>query len=197
MTARAALAPPRKPCRTISAYHELMPTIKKTATVRTPAKKVPKIDAATRSAQVLRRFRVVFNAVKTHFRQVEKDAGIGGAQLWALGLIQASPGIGMNELAQAMDVHQSTASNLVRTLVEREMVGITKSEADRRAVTLRVMPNGSKVLRKAPGPFTGVLPKALASLDEKTLARLDVDLAKLIAALEADDSAEGTPLGQP
>ena len=103
----------------------------------------------------------------------------------------------MNELAQAMDVHQSTASNLVRTLVEREMVGITKSEADRRAVTLRVMPNGSKVLRKAPGPFTGVLPKALASLDEKTLARLDVDLAKLIAALEADDSAEGTPLGQP
>ena len=52
------------------------------------------------------------------------------------------------------------------------------------------------MLRLAPGPFTGVLPEALASLDEKTLLRLDRDLAKLIAALDADDRAVGIPLGQ-
>ena len=28
--------------------------------------------------QVLRRFRVVFNAVRTHFRQMEKQVGLGG-----------------------------------------------------------------------------------------------------------------------
>jgi hypothetical protein len=36
----------------------------------------------------------------------------------------------------------------------------------------------------------------LASLDPKTLARLDADLAKLIAVLEADDRAKGIPLGE-
>jgi DNA-binding MarR family transcriptional regulator len=150
----------------------------------------------TPATRVLRRFRVVFNAVKTHFRQIEKSAGIGGAQLWALGVIRSNPNIGVGELARAMDVHQSTASNLVKSLVERELIVMTKDAADRRAVALRLLPAGTKVLRMAPGPFAGVLPGALASLDPKTLARLDADLAKLIAVLEADDRAKGIPLGE-
>jgi MarR family transcriptional regulator, organic hydroperoxide resistance regulator len=146
--------------------------------------------------QVLRRFRVVFNAIKAHFRQIEKEAGIGGAQLWALGVVQGSPGIGMTELARAMDVHQSTASNLVKSLVERELLAVEKSGADRRTVALRVRPGGRKVLRSAPGPFTGVLPDALATLDARTLSRLDKDLEKLIEALHADEDAADVPLGQ-
>ena len=146
------------------------------------------------SASVLRRFRVVFNAVKSHFRQVETTVGIGGAQLWALGVIRERPGIGIGDLAQAMDVHHSTASSLAKALVERHLIAATKDGADRRAVSLRVLPAGTKVLQGAPGPFTGVLPDALASLDSKTLRRLDRDLAKLIVALEADERATGIPL---
>jgi DNA-binding MarR family transcriptional regulator len=146
---------------------------------------------------VLRRFRVVFNAVKTHFRQIETGAGIGGAQLWALGVVSARPGIGMNDLASAMDVHQSTASNLVKSLVERQLIATVRDGEDRRTVALRILPAGRKVLRSAPGPFSGVLPDALAGLDARTLARLDQDLGKLIAALHADEGAEGIPLGQP
>src|SRR4051812_28653448 len=79
-------------------------------------------DIGEPAARVLRRFRIVFNAVKTHFQQVEKKAGLGGAQIWAPSIIRSSPGIGVNDLARGMDVHQSTASNLVKTLVERELV---------------------------------------------------------------------------
>jgi len=68
------------------------------------------------AARVLRRFRLVFNAVKAHFQQVERSAGVGGAQLWALSIIREHPGRGVNDLARAMDVKQSTASNLVRAL---------------------------------------------------------------------------------
>lgn len=148
------------------------------------------------AAQVLRRFRLVFNAVKTHFQQVEKQAGVGGAQLWALSVVRDRPDIGVNDLAQAMDIHQSTASNLVKTLVARGLLAAVKSEADRRAVHLHVLPAGRKVLAKAPGPLTGVLPQALASLDARTLKRLDADLAKLISALDADERAANIPLGQ-
>ena len=148
------------------------------------------------ATQVLRRFRVVFNSIKTHFRHIEKGTGIGGAQVWALGVVRANPGIGVNDLARAMDVHQSTASNLVRSLVDRQLVVAVKDGVDRRAVTLRILPGGRKVLRTTPGPFTGVLPEALASLDTRTLSRLDKDLGRLIAALEADERAAGIPLGQ-
>ncbi|MGY4829072.1 MarR family winged helix-turn-helix transcriptional regulator [Sphaerotilaceae bacterium SBD11-9] len=154
------------------------------------------VDDQASAARVLRQFRQVFNAVKTHFQQVEKKTGVGGAQLWALSIIRAHPGIGVNALAQAMDVHQSTASNLVKTLAEREYITASKSALDRRNVQLSILPPGAQLLKKAPGPFTGVLPEALAQLQPETLARLEVDLSELLALLNPDERAANIPLGQ-
>jgi DNA-binding MarR family transcriptional regulator len=151
-------------------------------------------DGVVPATRVLRQFRVVFNAVKSHFRQVEREAGLGGAQLWALSVIERSPGIGVTELARALDIHQSTASNLIKALVERGLINAAREGVDRRGVALRVLPGGEQLLRKAPGPFAGVLPDALAGLDGETLTRLENDLGKLIAALAADESAAAVPL---
>jgi DNA-binding MarR family transcriptional regulator len=157
----------------------------------------PALDALDQpAARVLRRFRLVFNAVKTHFQQVEKKAGVGGAQIWALSVVRAQPGIGVSALAQAMDIHQTTASNLVKALVGAELLVAEKNGADRRTVQLRVLPAGTRVLRKAPGAFAGVLPDALARLDAQTLVRLDRDLSALIRELGVDDKAAGIPLAQ-
>jgi len=169
------------------------------------AKRLPRPDDADSrranahpesSARVLRRFRVVFNAVKTHFQQAEKKTGIGGAQLWALSVVRDTPGIGVNDLARAMDIHQSTASNLVKALVTAGLLAAERKGPDLRAVQLRVLPAGTRVLRKTPGPFSGLLPEALAALDPKTLERLDRDLAALIELLHADKRAAGIPLAQ-
>lgn len=151
-------------------------------------------DQGEPAVRVLRRFRLVFNAVKTHFQQVEKRAGVGGAQIWALSVICANPGLGVNSLAKAMDIHQTTASNLVKALVGADMLAAEKNGPDRRAVQLRVLPAGHRVLRRAPGPFAGVLPQALARLDASTLGRLDKDLSALIDELHADEKAAGIPL---
>lgn len=150
-------------------------------------------EAPTR---VLRRFRIVFNAVKTHFQQVEKSAGLGGAQLWALSVIAAQPDMGVNDLARAMDIHQTTASNLVKALLGLSLITSHRNGPDRRAVHLQVLPAGERLLRKAPGPFGGVLPEALARLDPQLLERLDQDLGALITALGADERAAGIPLAQ-
>ena len=146
------------------------------------------------AARVLRRFRSVFNAVKTHFQQVEKKAGVGGAQVWALSVIRAQPDIGVGGLAASMDIHQTTASNLVKAMVATELVTVHRDGPDRRATQLRITPAGGRVLKKAPGPFTGVLPQALSALDAQTLARLDDDLGKLLDLLHADERAAGIPL---
>ena len=147
----------------------------------------PPVDNEEAAIAVLRQFRQVFNAVKSHFQQVEKTVGMGGAQVWALSVVREHPGIGVGALAKAMSIHQSTASNLVRTLIEREMVVAVKQGADRRAVQLNLLPAGAKVLRNAPGPFAGVLPDALKALSPATLARLQSDLTELIVAIDADE----------
>ncbi len=158
-----------------------------------PSERPKKTEAAT-PAKVLRRFRVVFNAVRTHFRQVEKQVGLGGAQVWALRLVQQNPGIGMGGIASEMDIHQSTASNLIKVLVRKELITMEKAADDRRNVQLKILPAGRKVLTKVTGPFEGVLPVALGNLSGKTLERLDQDLGALILLLQADETAEETPL---
>jgi DNA-binding MarR family transcriptional regulator len=165
---------------------------RKTPTPRTKAQAAEAEDPAVR---VLRRFRLVFNAVKTHFRAVETKAGVSGAQLWALAVIRDEPGIGVGDLARRMDIHQSTASNLLRGLVEAELVVAERGGADRRAVQLKATPRGARALAKAPGPFTGVLPEVLGRLDKRTLARLERDLDLLIAELDADERGANIPLG--
>lgn len=181
-----------------SPYHSTMPVSTRPARAKPPQGQAPADphELGAPAARVLRKFRIVFNAVKTHFQQVEKRAGIGGAQLWALSVIRDQPGVGVTGLAEAMDIHQSTASNLVKNLIAMALVEASKEGPDRRAVQLYILPSGLKLLRKAPGPFHGVLPEALVRLDAKTLARLDKDLAMLIEALESDESAAGVPLGQ-
>lgn len=155
-----------------------------------------KITPATQPSQVLRRFRVVFNAVRSHFKAIEKQVGLGGAQVWALSIIRDQPGIGMGQLASCMDVHQSTASNLVRGLQKKELLRMDKGTADKRHVHLHIMPQAVQLLADVPGPFEGVLPVALAQLDAATLQRLDQDLVALIRLLKTDESAATIPLAQ-
>jgi len=145
---------------------------------------------------VLRRFRVVFSAVRSHFKQIEKQVGLGGAQVWVLSVVRDQPGLGMGELARCMDVHQSTASNLVRSLQKKELIRMDKDATDKRHVHLHITPQALALLVDVPGPFEGVLPAALAQLDPATLQRLDHDLVALIGLLKADESAGTIPLAQ-
>lgn len=153
-------------------------------------------SGAAHAVQALRRFRVIFNAVKTHFQQVEKITGVGAAQLRALSIMREQPGIRVSELARAMDIHQSTASNLVKTLIARKMVATAKDGMDRRVLHLHLLPASDKVLQRIRGPFIGVLPQALKTLEPKTLKRLNADLDQLIEAMQTDERAALTPLAQ-
>lgn len=116
--------------------------------------------------------------------------------MWALGLVSQHPGIGVGELARAMDINPSTASNLVRLLIERGMIEARREAIDRRAVQLHILTAGAKALRRAPGPFSGVLPEALKALDPASLRRLRADLDRLLVILDADERAARIPLGE-
>lgn len=154
------------------------------------------ISMSPEAARVLRQFRVVFNSVRKHFRATEKKAGISGAHVWALSVVKEHPQIGVGDLARAMDVHQSTASNLVRLLVAEELIAAQKDPVDKRGVRLTISAKGKRVLRSAPNPYEGVLPEALQDLKSTTLKRLERDLAELIEVLDPDQSGAQVPLGR-
>lgn len=158
--------------------------------------KIKNDPGSASTTQVLRRFRVVFNAVRSHFQQVEKQVGLGGAQVWALSVIRDKPGIGVGGIAKDMDIHQSTASNLIKALVRRELISMDKAPEDRRNVKLHILPAGLQILSQVAGPFEGVLPMALGKLPAATLLRLDQDLGELIQLLKADEEAGGIPLAE-
>lgn len=145
---------------------------------------------------LLQQFRVVLKAVKSHFRQVEAITGIGGSQVWALSLVAEAPGIGVSELARRLSIRQPTASVLVRHLVTRRLLETMPHPQDRRSVQLYATAAGELLLQRAPRPFAGVLPGALAQLDEATQERLIGDMSRLIQVMGADAGAAGTPLDQ-
>lgn len=147
------------------------------------------------AARVLRRFRQVFTAVRAHFQMVEKQVGIGGAQVWALGVVAEQPGIAVGALARALHIHQSTASNLVRGLTERGLVRSERGAADRRTVYLHLEPAGHALLARAPVPHAGVLSQALEELDAATLKRLEADLHQLLRTMGQSDNAPASPIG--
>ena len=171
-------------------------TLKEVPGARGKAVNEPETPLADPAARVLRRFRRVFSAVRSHFREIEKHAGIGGAQVWALSLVDQHPGMGVKDLALAMDIHPSTASNLVKALVARQLIETGRHSEDRRAIHLQLRPGGAQVLARVPGPMAGVLPAALAGLDPDTLARLDRDLGDLIERLGGDEASARIPLAE-
>ena len=170
-------------------HEEMPPRATRTSSARRGSR-----DVSPSGAKVLQQFRIVFNAVKTHFQQVERHSGVGGAQVWALSIIRDRPGIGVNDLAKALNVRQPTASNLVKGLSQQALIEVRREGPDRRAVQLHATAEGRAVLKRVPGPFTGVLPEALSALHPDTLQRMEEDLQQLIRHLDADRKAAGIPL---
>ncbi|WP_269532871.1 MarR family winged helix-turn-helix transcriptional regulator [Chitinimonas sp. BJYL2] len=133
-----------------------------------------------READVLKQFRVIFQSVRKHFQSVEALCGVSGSQLWALAKVVEAPGLRVTELAKAMTIHQSTASNLVEGLVQLGLIRRQRGELDQRVVLLYPTEAGEQLYRKAPQPIRGVLPDALSRLDPTRLAGLAQHLNELI-----------------
>lgn len=147
---------------------------------------MPAAPAPANHETVLQQFRVVFNAVKTHLQQMERQTGVSGAQRWALSVVRGHPGIGVSGLAAALHVRQPTASILVRNLAQQGLVEVGRNGPDRRSVQLAITEQGRKLLRQAPQPGAGVLPAALQQLDPAALDLLSGGLSQLIQQLGGD-----------
>jgi len=145
--------------------------------------------------EALQHFRLIFKSVKKHFHWVEQQTGVNGAQLWALAAVVETPGLKVTELAKALAIHQSTASNLIDKLVKQKFLRRERSEEDQRIVFLFPEAAGSRVVKGAPKPLQGVLPDALRRLPAAELAQLNLLLSGVVRKMKVRDATgKSTPL---
>jgi DNA-binding MarR family transcriptional regulator len=146
----------------------------------------------------MQQFRLIFGSARRHDAEVRRLTGISGSQLWALSEIARSEGLRVNDLSERMSLHQTTASNLINALVERNLIRRGRDGADQRVVRLHVTTDGKKMLLRAPGPYVGLLVDALRHLKAPELARLNTALGVLVQTLRnaASDAAGQTLMGE-
>lgn len=154
----------------------------------TPGLGVPAtLQLAALPYDALKRFRLIFKAVQQHSQTIEASCCVSNAQIWILWELSNRPGMRVTELAKALAVHQSTASNLVEKLVRKGLVEKVRNSPDQRVVSLSLTDAGRETLRKAPSPARGLLQQALFDLSDGALRSLNDSLDALIEEMDIKD----------
>ena len=149
---------------------------------------------AERSLEVLEQFRIIVKSIRRHYQDVERRAGLKGSQLWALAQVAEQPGTKVGDLARALAIHQSTASNLLRALEAQGLLRRERQRHDQRQVKLFASKKGLQRLRGAPRPLIGVLQQALSELPAARLHALHAELVHVIALMKVKSKAAARAL---
>lgn len=150
-----------------------------------------------REQNIIKQIRILFKAIQSHAKKVEKKCGLSSAKLWMLHEVSITPGIRVSQLAQALFIHPSTCSNMLDKLEELQLICRDRSKTDQRSVHLYITEKGKELLAKAPSPPQGLLSSALQILNEEQLDNLELSLDPFIAALHfTDDKAALTPISK-
>lgn len=129
--------------------------------------------------------------VQVSMQNIESQHGLSGSQLWALWQISARPGLRVGDLATAMQVRHSTASNLLDKLELRALIKRERQTDDTRVVRIYLTQDGQDVMGALPGPLQGRLRHALQTLPEAELQGLHHGLSCLINTLNTGTPEKG------
>lgn len=149
----------------------------------------PAITPETTFGMVLQLVR----AVQTGMQNIDRSHGLSGSQLWALWHISAQPKLKVSELAVAMHIHHSTASNLLDKLEKRKLVRRERQVKDNRVVCLHLTAQGMAVVKDVPGPLQGRFRRALQAVPQPVLDGLHTGVS---AVLELMGPERGPERGQ-
>jgi len=144
------------------------------------ARKPRGASAAGTVLDTLAKFRLVINSTKRHYKWIEQQTGVNGALVWALWELNQSPGLKVSEIADAMAIHQSTASNLLDKLEQKNLIKRDRSTDDQRVVRLFLTRSGKALITRVPQPARGLLQESLFKLPPESLQTLNHLLEQLL-----------------
>ena len=146
-------------------------TISGQETPRRPPQGVRSPDGV-KGDEVFSKVLQLVRTVQTGMQNIDTSHGLSGSQLWALWQISAQPGQRVSELAAALHIHPSTASNLLDKLEAGGLVRRERRDIDNRVVRLYLSAVGLKLVKEIPGPMKGQLRQALQQVPAPILIGL-------------------------
>ena len=152
-----------------------LPPTKSNASVRNTAQRQHVV-----ALQVLKKLRQAMRLAKPKSDTAQKRVRATNAQIWVLRSIGEHPGIRVTDLAIATALHQSTISNLIRRLKQRQLVRDKRDDIDARVAHLYLTAAGERAVDTGPSAPQNSLPSTLEHLSAKALNLLDRDLTQLL-----------------
>lgn len=140
---------------------------------------------------ILKNFRIIFRALRAHAKSVEKGTGTNTTQLWMLWEISKAPGIKVTKLSEILSIHQTTCSNILDKIQQKDLIRRDRSGPDQRIVHLYLTEKGARLLADAPEPAQGLIVDALRRMPDEVLASLEESLNTLVGALHTIEKDAG------
>ena len=123
-------------------------------------------------------------ALRTRMDEALRPLGLSAPQYLCLELLSRTPGASTSDLAREAFVTRQTMSTLLRSLVDRGLAQRAAQASSRRALPVRLTPEGWDLLREASRVTVEVERVMISSLSESQLRAVQEALSACIAALE-------------
>jgi len=148
------------------------------------------IAAAEETFQLILR---LVRMVQSGMQSIDPSQGLSGSQLWALWQISAQPGLRVAELAKALHIQSSTASNLLDKLESRGLIQRERRDTDNRVVRIYLTNAAIDVVSDIPGPMQGRLRHQLREVPAPILKGLLQGLASILDDMENQSAPRAAP----
>ncbi|HEY1958768.1 MAG TPA: MarR family transcriptional regulator [Polyangiaceae bacterium] len=141
------------------------------------------------SRSVMDSLRLIVRDLRVGAREVERAAGVTGAQLFVLHQLAGDRALSLSDLAERTKTDPSSVSAIVKRLVAARLIVRRASKEDARRAELRLTPAGRRTIGRAPEPSQTRLLAAVARLRARDLAALRKSLRALVREMGLDDEA--------
>lgn len=135
---------------------------------------------------------VLFGQMLSLLRRIESDMKgmdhphkMSGSQLWAFCLIAAHPGMRISDMAEAMHIHHSSASNLLDKIEARGLIRRERHARDSRVVRLWLTEQGRILEQETSAPVQVRFRQALEVLEPSDRAKVSAALTRVLLAVDA------------
>ena len=129
------------------------------------------------------------HALDAMSKHMEAIHGVTGPQRLALRLVGRAPGISAGALAEALRLHPSTLTGIVRRLVERAFPARTPDPEDARRALLALRPAGCSLDEQRTHTVETAVRRAMQRVSPEQLAGASAVIAELIRELERETAA--------
>ena len=136
-------------------------------------------------AEILDNIRRVFQVVNEQSKQVERETGLTGPQVWAIKVIAKEGPVRVSELAKRMYLHPATVGGILDRLEKRGLIARCRSSADRRVVDVELTADGRQLVESSPEVASNKIALGLEALPFAELATIHHGLERLTGILDA------------